>query len=57
MRISMNKIKYLNIPQIFMHQVANINLFPPFLAKASATLLFLPPTATDGTIIIRDKLY
>jgi predicted amidophosphoribosyltransferase len=28
------------------HQIDKINLFPPFFAKASATFLFLPPTAT-----------
>jgi hypothetical protein len=27
------------------HQIDKINLFPPFFAKASATFLFLPPTA------------
>lgn len=32
------------------------NLFPPFLAYASATFLFLPPTAIDNMVFIRQTV-
>jgi hypothetical protein len=38
------------------HKIDKINLFRPFFAKASATFLFLPPTAIHDMVLVQAKL-
>lgn len=51
-----SQLKFLIYEMTLMKKKKNINLLPSFFTKASATFLFLPPTAIDDIVMVKVKL-